>query len=82
MNERDGPVPTPRRRRAQVSSAAAPTVDRRGQEWIGRQLRSMYDDVVGQGVPDRFAALLRRIDERVADKTQPHGDPDSKLRSN
>jgi hypothetical protein len=29
---------------------------------LGQQLRAMYDDVVGQGVPDRFADLLNRID--------------------
>ncbi len=29
---------------------------------LGQQLRAMYDDVVGQGVPDRFAELLNRID--------------------
>jgi Anti-sigma factor NepR len=30
---------------------------------IGHQLRAMYDEVVRQGVPDRFAALIRRLDE-------------------
>jgi Anti-sigma factor NepR len=34
------------------------------QSKIGQQLRSMYDDVVGQGVPDRFADLLRQLDEQ------------------
>jgi hypothetical protein len=29
---------------------------------LGQQLRAMYDDVVNQGVPDRFADLLNRID--------------------
>lgn len=27
---------------------------------LGQQLRSMYDDVVNQGVPDRFVELLNR----------------------
>jgi len=27
---------------------------------LGRQLRSMYNDVVNQGVPDRFVELLNR----------------------
>jgi hypothetical protein len=31
---------------------------------IGLQLRAMYSDVVNQGVPDRFAEILRRLDER------------------
>jgi hypothetical protein len=30
---------------------------------IGQQLRSMYDDVVSQGVPDRFTEMLRQLDE-------------------
>jgi hypothetical protein len=30
---------------------------------LGQQLRSMYDDVVEQGVPDRFTDLLNRLDE-------------------
>jgi hypothetical protein len=76
MNERDAPVPISGRRRLQVSSAEAPALNRQGQEWIGRQLRSMYDDVVEQGIPERFIALLRQIDERTAHKPQPLGGPD------
>ena len=33
------------------------------QSRIGHQLRAMYDDVVRQGVPDRFAELIRKMDE-------------------
>jgi hypothetical protein len=33
------------------------------QSKIGQQLRAMYDDVVNDGVPDRFADLLRQLDE-------------------
>ena len=32
------------------------------QSRIGHQLRAMYDDVVRQGVPDRFAELIKRLD--------------------
>ncbi len=32
------------------------------QSRIGHQLRAMYDDVVRQGVPDRFAELIRQLD--------------------
>jgi hypothetical protein len=31
---------------------------------IGQQLRAMYDDVVNQGVPSRFAELLNRLDKQ------------------
>jgi hypothetical protein len=38
------------------------TLGREIQSKIGDQLRAMYDDVVSQGVPDRFADLLKRLD--------------------
>lgn len=41
------------------------------QSRIGHQLRAMYDDVVRQGVPDRFAELIRKLDTAEA---QPAGD--------
>jgi hypothetical protein len=31
---------------------------------IGQQLRKIYDDMVNQGVPDRFAELLNRLDKQ------------------
>lgn len=46
---------TPRKRPARLG----PEIQSR----IGQQLRAMYDDVVKQGVPDRFADLLRKLDE-------------------
>jgi hypothetical protein len=36
-------------------------LSREVQARLGQQLRSMYDDVVNQGVPDRFTALLNQI---------------------
>jgi hypothetical protein len=33
------------------------------QSKIGQQLRSMYDNVVSEGVPDRFTEMLRQLDE-------------------
>jgi Anti-sigma factor NepR len=35
---------------------------------IGQQLRAMYNDVVSQGVPDRFTEILRRLDEETPDQ--------------
>ena len=29
---------------------------------LGQQLRAMYDEVVNQGVPDRFSDLIDRLD--------------------
>jgi hypothetical protein len=31
---------------------------------IGQQLRAMYDDVLNQGVPDRFSELLNRLNQK------------------
>ena len=39
------------------------------QSRIGHQLRAMYDDVVRQGVPERFAELIRKLD---ASEPNPH----------
>lgn len=36
------------------------------QSRIGHQLRAMYDDVVRQGVPDRFADLIKQLDSPAA----------------
>jgi hypothetical protein len=36
-------------------------LSREVQARLGQQLRTLYDDVVSQGVPDRFADLLNKI---------------------
>lgn len=41
------------------------------QSKIGQHLRAMYDDVVRQGVPDRFMDLLAQLDK--ADDTSEGG---------
>jgi hypothetical protein len=33
------------------------------QNKLGQQLRTAFDDVVSEGVPDRFNELLRRLDD-------------------
>ena len=48
--------------RNQKASAKPGKLGREVQARLGQQLRAMYDDVVNQGVPDRFADLLNRID--------------------
>ena len=37
---------------------------------IGQQLRKFYDDVVSQGVPDRFTDLLKRLDKPKGEEAQ------------
>lgn len=41
-----------------------PQLDRQAQARIGEQLRSMYDDLLKQPVPDRFVELLRKLDAK------------------
>jgi len=52
--------------KSQASKSAAPGskggLNAEIQSRIGHQLRAMYDDVVRQGVPDRFADLIRKLD--------------------
>ncbi|HEX5212694.1 MAG TPA: NepR family anti-sigma factor [Pseudolabrys sp.] len=47
--------------RSRKTSAKPAKLSREVQARLGQQLRSMYDDVVNQGVPDRFAELIDRI---------------------
>jgi Anti-sigma factor NepR len=37
------------------------------QSKIGQELRAMYDDVLSQGVPDRFVEFLNRLDHKRDD---------------
>ena len=60
---------------SQPNSPGAPGSPRRPsglnteiQARIGHQLRAMYDDVVRQGVPDRFAELIRKLDDPECSK--------------
>ena len=52
--------------KSQASKVAAPgkpgRLNTEIQSRIGHQLRAMYDDVVRQGVPDRFAELIKKLD--------------------
>ena len=37
---------------------------------IGLQLRAMYSHVLSQGIPDRFAKILDRLDETASDQAE------------
>lgn len=47
------------------SGGTGPALNREIQTKIGQQLRAIYDDVVDQGVPDRFVDLLRNLDRET-----------------
>jgi hypothetical protein len=46
-------------------------VARRRQDALGRRLRQMYDDVVGENIPDEFLSFLEEADERKPDQPDP-----------
>jgi len=65
MNERkplglQKPMETADTRSRKTNSKPA-KLSREVQARLGQQLRAMYDDVVNQGVPDRFTELIKRI---------------------
>jgi Anti-sigma factor NepR len=47
----------------QNESKRAPTLGPETLATIGRELRRIYDGIIAEGVPERFAAILRRLDE-------------------
>jgi hypothetical protein len=46
-----------------MSQKNASGLNREIQSKIGQQLRAIYDDVVQEGVPDRFTHLLKQLDK-------------------
>lgn len=70
MNDGNGPTSS----RGKQTFAKAPALNRRIQKRIGQQLCAMYNDVVRQGIPDRFNELLRQIDERTIHTPKRGGD--------
>ena len=51
--------------------ADEPSIDRTSQNRIGDHLRAMYDGLMQQPVPDRFAELLDRLEARTDDGNRP-----------
>jgi hypothetical protein len=66
---------TTERKRKRPGEGDGVSLDRDIQGKIGDGLRAMYDDVVRQGVPDRFVELLAKLDEQgdATDKTTDDG---------
>ena len=48
----------------EAQSPKPASLNRDIQAKIGQRIRAMYDDVVDQGVPDRFVELLNQIETR------------------
>src|SRR6476620_8384644 len=54
--------------RMKKNNAKPAKLTRDVQARLGQQLRAMYDDVLKQGVPDRFTDLLIRLDTNGSSK--------------
>jgi hypothetical protein len=71
MNDQDRPTEKIARQSSAVRKNSAtsrtsltPTI----QNKIGQQLRALYSETLNEGVPDRFAELLRKLDENSGSK--------------
>lgn len=64
MKDRKSVAPPPQPRGAAGAGNKKPQLSPEIQGKIGQQLRKIYDDMVTQGVPGRFADLLDRLDKR------------------
>jgi hypothetical protein len=74
MATNNGKPQRPGHRKGQAPDGAGNVVSlgRDIQVKIGQHLRTMYDEVVKQGVPDHFSDLLQQLD----DNPGPSGDKD------
>ena len=48
----------------QAASPPAPSPSEQVPEWLGNRLRRMFDDLMGEPVPDEFKALLKQLEDK------------------
>lgn len=57
------------------SEPAPPPIDGKLQVYLGRRLRSAYDEVLVEGIPDRLKVLLEQLEqsetEQQTDRSHP-----------
>jgi hypothetical protein len=70
MNEDDKPARPANMQTEVTQRKARGRLGRDVQNKIGQQLRAMYDDVVNDGVPDRFVEMLRQLDDQKNGDTE------------
>jgi Anti-sigma factor NepR len=52
-------------------SKPAPALARKVMAAIGQELRRIYAEIIAEGVPKRFAEILRRLDESTGERETP-----------
>jgi anti-sigma factor NepR-like protein len=65
--------------RAVEPNMKTPKLGREAMAAIRRELRLLYREIIVEGVPERFAAILRRLDEPVAGGLGSNGPPPERL---
>jgi hypothetical protein len=63
--ETDDPHKPARGKRTRVVQDNVVSLGRDIQVKIGQHLRTMYDEVIKQGVPDHLSTLLQQLDDRT-----------------
>ena len=63
------PMDSAQTNRGNKADGKSAKLSREVQARLGQQLRAMYDEVVNQGVPDRFSELINRIDGGSKDRS-------------
>jgi hypothetical protein len=49
-------------------STPAPALGPKVMAAIGKVLRTMYAEIIAEGVPERFAEILRRLDQPTSER--------------
>lgn len=70
MTKRPGPKPKANKSTSTSGQENVTTFGADIRSKIGTQLRAMYADVVKEGVPDRFADLIRQIESKPDKRDQ------------
>ena len=60
-------------RKAPAIPAPSTEGRREKEDWIGRQLRRVFDDALHEPLPDDIMSLLERIDDAPAEPNQDKG---------
>ena len=62
---KSSPISRPSKR----TDISKPILNREIQDRIGANLRAMHDDILKEGVPDRFLELLAKLDQPRKSRT-------------
>jgi hypothetical protein len=60
---------SPISRASKRTDISKPILNREIQDRIGANLRAMHDDILKEGVPDRFLELLAKLDQPRKSRT-------------